>query len=363
MAESNPQADSAAQAGPQDQAPHNIPGAVEMQDQGVANYFRNQLAKEGGYELPAAGSDSRQQPEQPQADTSSHPEKPAEATTDADAADQPDELDAQLDSDEEQPGDDDGPGIEIDGEYLTASQIRELRHEATEGGMRLEDYTRKTQIISRVRQEHEALGQVYDQQNQALGLQRDILLQAVDAQVAQFQNVDTSKLSQEQFQQFQVAFQNTKQGADAIHAAFDDAQQKLDRSRADAFQRQAKSTREMLRWHEPRWNQEFYGKLRQFAVSEGLMSEEAFNRENDFLRMAGVIALMDRANVDEIVTSRQTDTRPSKSTARAQARQRRRNARGQFQSAQQNVMQSTNAKRDGSLREMFKANLAAERGE
>jgi len=348
MAESNPAADSAAH--------HNIPGAAELQQEGVANYFQRRLAEDRGGEPPPAQVDSNE--EQP--DVDGLPDESIEAIADADIAEQPDEGIEAQDTEEVQPEDDAGPGIEIDGEYITADQIRELRNEASQGSMRLDDYTRKTQIISRIRQEHEALGTAFDEQNESLSAQRGILLEAVQGQLSQFENADTSKLTQEQFAQFQTAYANTRAGAERIQQAFSQAEERLTAARADAFQRRAKSTREMLRWHEPRWNQEFYGTLRRFAVDEGLMSEDMFNRETDFLRMAGLISLMDRANVDDLIQQKKTEKRPSKGTPRSQAQPRRRNARGQYQSAQQRVFESKNARRDGTLREAFQAKLAAE---
>lgn len=339
--------------------PGHVPGAVEMQQEGVRNYFMRQLAEERGDAPAAPVPDSTPMGEQP-VETLDHTEQ-SEVGADPISAEQPDTELELTDSDDEaeQPEEGEGGGLEIDGEFVTADQIRQWKQEASDGGMRLEDYRRKTQVMSRVRQEHEALGTAFDDQSAALDAKSGVLLEAIEGQLRQFEQVDTTKLTQEQFQQFQQSFAATKQGADTLRKMFSEVDSKLKQAREEAFNRRAASTREMLKWHEPRWSGEFYSQVRNFAVAEGLMSEEAFAKETDFLRMAGLIAMMDRAGVDDLVTEKRNEIRPSKGTPRQQAAPRRRNAQGQFQSAEQRL--SAEPGNPEARRDFFRAKLAAER--
>lgn len=340
--------------------PGMIPGATDIAQEGVKNYFQRKLAEERG-ESPAAAStdvDSTDPGEQP--DGNLDPEQSA-GGADAAAAEQPtgDDLDLDSSDEEEQSEEGDTVGLDIDGEFVTAQQIREWKEGATEGGMRLEDYRRKTQIVSRVRQEHEALGETLNHQTEALNAKAGVLMEAIEGELRRFEGVDPTTLTQEQFAEFQRQYASTKAGADRIRAAFAEVDTKLIATRGAAYEQKAGSTREMLKWHEPRWNNEFYGGLRSFAVTEGLMSEDQFNNETDFLRLVGLMSLMDRANVDDLVTSKKNEMRPSKGTPRQRQAPRSRNAQGQYQSAEQNLRANPgdrNARQD-----YFRAKLAAER--
>jgi hypothetical protein len=168
-------------------------------------------------------------------------------------------------------------------------------------------------------------------------------------------------MSPEQFEQFKHQWAQAKRGADFLAQQFGEVEARYKQHRSALLEKNARATVEMLKWHEPRWDDDhkFYGQLREFAVREGLMSEDAFDRETDYLRIRGLIAMMDAHQAPGAIEEAATTQRPPR-----RSRQRTRNAQGQFQqgreTAKQNVLGSRNAKADGSLRGMLLANLAAE---
>ncbi len=352
---------------------------------GVRNYFLNKLATER--ETGQGGSATSADPViKDQGQPPAYPPQPAEVRQDdiqqpvaepPAAAEQPPEHAQQQDS-EALPGDDESSqvdaqeqlaeqlpdGLEIDGKSYTAEEIKSLIEEANNGGLRLDDYKRKTQYLSRVRQEHEALGTHLSEGVQSVEAKEEIINRVLQQNLAAYENVDTSRLTPEAFQEFKNQYAQARRGADLLRAEFDKAENSLKTVRQQADQAKASSTLEMLRWHEPRWDHEntFYAKVRDFAVNEGLVSTEEFDGENDFLRMVGLIAMMDRHDLPSVITEQIENPKPPAPQRNAQ---RPRNDNGRFTTnvtnTQNAVLQSGNAKGDGSLRNHFMARLERER--
>jgi hypothetical protein len=165
----------------------------------------------------------------------------------------------------------------------------------------------------------------------------------------------------EQFRAYQEQRQRAEAGAAQLEGVLSDMKSKR-AERLDALKsQQAEASLKVLKETEPRWDPEnkFYGELRAFAVDSGYYSESEFDDMVDWRQMAGLIAIRDvsLANSGEVVT-RETK-KPNSQKQRPQ--KKRRNARGQYQSARQRAMQSKNARADGSFREMKEAQLRAER--
>lgn len=327
---------------------------VQQSDQGSSD-----PASDGGQPAPRESADEQQASQRESAPLSR--EQPIYRPEDLDSDDEPEAQALAEDEVEEQPEEPDGEGLDVDGELFTAEKIRQLIEENKQSGMRLDDYRRKTQRLSRVRQEHEALGQQYEGLAEVFQAKEALIGQVLASNLAQFENTDTSQMSPEEFEAFKQNWAQAKRGADFLAQKFGEVEQRYQQHRGALLEKSARATVEMLKWHEPRWDDDhkFYGQLRNFAVREGLMSEDAFNRETDYLRIRGLIAMMDAHQANGVIEEAATTQRPPR-----RSRQRPRNQQGQFQkgreTAKQNVIGSRNAKADGSLREMLLANLAAE---
>lgn len=271
-------------------------------------------------------------------------------------------LEAQEQEDAEQPDADEGEGLVVDGQRFTPDDIRELIAERENSQSLRADYTRKTQRMSRVRQEHEALGTHFEGLGEVFQQKEQFLGRVVAANLEQFQKTDTSQMTAEQFEQFKRAYAEAKRGTDMLVAGFQQIEQEHAKRKREVRDKQAQATVEMLKWHETRWddNNQFYAKLREFAVGEGLLSEAQFNDETDYLRMRGLIAMMDAFEAPAVIEKAAKTPKPPR-----RSRSQPRTPQGQFQkgreTARQNVLESRNAKGDGSLREMLVANLEAER--
>lgn len=352
---------------------------------GLRDYFLNNLTREreSGESASAYSADpvvsnqgqpSAAPPQPPVEEPRDDIQEPAAAPQAA--AEQPADPALQVDSEQlpegeqppveaqEQPPEELPDGLEIDGKRYTADDVSALIEEANSGGLRLDDYKRKTQYLSRVRQEHEALGTQLSEGVQALEAKEEIINRVLQANLAAYEQVDTSRLDPQQFQDFKNQYAQARQGADTLRKAFDDAGEQLKSRRSEAFDAKAASTLEMLRWHEPRWDKEntFYGQVREFAVNESLVSAEEFDGENDFLKMVGLIALMDRHDLPQVITEHIENPKPP---APQRNSQRPRNDNGRFSTnvatTQNAVLASPNAKGDGSLRNHFMAKLERER--
>jgi len=364
--------DSATQTSQHEHIPDATGGA------GLRNYFLRQAQNQSPGEAPEPGdpdpaADGRGQPDPAPARREEasqrgpgpgSPEQPALASGDQDSEDpeaEEHELDPAAEDDTEQPGDGEDEGLELDGQRYTRDDIRKLIEEREQGAMRLEDYRRKTQRLARVRQEHEALGETYEGLGEVFQAKEQLLGQVIQSNLRQFEQTDTSRMSPEQFEDFKRQWAAAKQGADFLAQQFQGVERALGEKLSAAKQKQARATVEMLRWHEPRWDDQnqFYGKLREFTVREGLMSAERFDQETDFLKLRGLIALMDAHEAPGAIDEAAQRPRPPR-----RSRNRGRNSQGQFQgnreAAMQAVRSSTNARADGSLRQMLMTNLATE---
>ena len=264
----------------------------------------------------------------------------------------------------EQPGAQYGEAVlEVDGARITADNVRELMRAQQDAQHLQADYTRKTQMLSRVRQEAEALGTELTEQQQALTRKADLIMQVVDANLRAMEQTDVSKLPQEQYTQFQQQYDAAKRGKQALVEAFNKADAEAAQHGEVAFKRQSSSTAQLLRFHEPRWDKEgqFYGQLREFAVNEGLLKPEQFDRENDFLRILGLISMMDRHNLPATITETLEEPKPPERGHELPTR----DSQGRFQTnvagTTNAVLQSQNARMDGSAHAMFMARLEQER--
>lgn len=327
---------------------------------GMQEYFLRR-AQATGLEPAPDPADDGGQPEAQEREASQRDGGPPTSEQPEPIGEQPESDSEEYLEASEEPDSEDGEGLVIDGQRFTPEDVRQLIRERDEAGLRQDDYTRKSQYLSRVRQEHEALNEQFEGLGETFAAKERLLGEVIMANLRQLESVDTRQLSADQYEAYKVQLATAQQGVEALSKKFDELDAMVSAKRTEAEKRKARATREMLRWSEPRWDDQnqFYGQLREFSVREGLMSEAQFDRETDFLRLKGLIAIMDADAAPKAITEAANEQRPPR-----RSRNRQRNQQGQFQkgreAARQNVLSSTNARKDGSFRAMLQANLAAE---
>lgn len=323
------------------------------------NHFMGKLAAERG-----ESSDDDQHSE---ADEDGEIEETSGQRDDADdEADDGDEKsneesDADQDTDDgedDQPDDDDEPqALTIDDRQYTAEDIKTLEKKTSD----LEKgYRQSTQQMSEIRTQ-------YTQDAQELETVASFFTNLTSANVAQLESMDISQMSPEEVQQWQIQLQSTRTGSAQVQKRIGELLKEVNKTREKMLDHSARESKAILESSEPRWNDEFYGKVRKFALSTGRYSAKEFADVTDWRIIEGLIAVMDSQTVTKVVDKGKSDKNAktiekSKPKRRRQNKRQRRNAQGKFQSAKQKVAESTNARGDGSLREYFTSKLAAERG-
>lgn len=262
------------------------------------------------------------------------------------------------DPDGEDPdGGDEPEALTVDDRQYTADDIRNLEKRTRELDA---SYRRKTQVMSRQRQEYEAHGREIEEVG-------GFFQQLANANLQQLEAIDPESLSQEEFGVWKQQVSNAKAGRDRLLAAMEGVKKRVKQNREKMLDQQAAESAEVLKGIDPRWNNEFYGKIRDFAVESGRYSAEEFADVTDWRTMEGLIALHDMAEGQKRLENNkgnQGETREPPTRRRRRKARQPRNDRGQFtpQNTEKKVFESTNAKADGSLRNHFQARLAAERG-
>jgi len=274
------------------------------------------------------------------------------------------ELDDPEGEDPEGEGEGEPEALTVDDRQYTPEDIRALEKRNRELDA---DYRRKTQVTSRLRQEYQTRGEELDQVN-------DFFLGLARANVQQLENMDPKQMDQETFAAWREQLQQAKAGAQQLENQIKGVKQAFQKNRDKMLDQQAAESSEVLSGIDPRWNNEFYGKIRDFAVESGRYTPQEFADVTDWRTMEGLIALYDMSQAQKRITENRGERRGAKEQGQsnesepAPGRRRRRRARqprnnqGQFQSAQKAVHESTNAKADGSLRNFFQQRLAKERG-
>lgn len=319
----------------------------------IREQFRRRLEAERESKEPVG---RQEQPDDEIPDTERASETQDEDEYDADEEGTPSEeesedTDEDPDTEEEPDAEDDEPStLTVDDRQYSAEDIRALENRVREYDA---DYRRKTQVMSRIRQEYQARG---EEVQQVSGFFKSL----AKANVQQLEQIDPSKLNQEQFAAWKQQLDAAKAGEQQLMGYIDKITQTTRENREKMLDHQAQESAEILRSIDRRWSNEFYGQLRDFAVETGRFTKEEFADLTDWRTFEGLIALFDMQQAQKNVKEkRETKEPPTK--RRKRNRKQARNQRGQFQNAEQAVRQSTNAKQDGSLRSYFQQKLAAER--
>lgn len=257
------------------------------------------------------------------------------------------------DEGEEQDDDDFIEALMVGDRQYTAEDVEKLEKQNREYDA---DYRRKTQSLARVRQEYQAKGQEYEE----IG---GFFKQLTEVNLRNLRNVDPSTLTQEQFGVWRQQLMAAEQGASQLNQAIEGVRKKIAEDRNKMLDQQAAESAEILKSEfKDRWGNEFYGKLRDFAVKSQMYDPKEFADITDWRVMKGLVALYDAAEVKKVVTKDPNDQNDGKPTRRQLQRARRSQKTGKFVNTQQAVRESPNPRQDGTLRNHFMERLAKERG-
>ena len=274
---------------------------------------------------------------------------------------EPEGLDDDLDLDDpespegEEQGDE-GNQIEaliVGDRQYTVEDIQKLEKQNLEYDA---DYRRKTQYLARVRQEYQAKGQEYEE----IG---GFFKQLTEVNLRNLENVDPATLSQEQFGVWRQQLAAARAGAAQLNNAIEGVRKKIADNRNTLLDQQAAESAEILKAEfKDRWGNEFYGKLRDFAVKSGMYDPKEFTDLTDWRVMKGLVAMYDASEAKRVVNPNPDTTQEGGKPTRRQLQRARRSAKtGQFQDAVAAVRESPNPRQDGTLRNMFMERLARER--
>lgn len=297
-------------------------------------------------------------PDQEQAEPSSdeentddggdQPEDESVGETDEESlGDQPESDESEEESEEAKPR-----GIEVDGKMYTEEDIRRMQ---TDRDSFEKDYRRKTQFLSRVRQEHEALGE-------KVSMVDSLFVKQAEQTIAQLESVDVSNFTQQEIAAWQNQLKNAKLARQNLTSLFGEVDKQVAHNRDKALEDQSKASIKVLEDSEPRWNDTFYKEIRDFVVESELYTAEEFADIADWRIIRGLISMMDSSKAAESIRQVERKKTPKpKKPARSANTPQKRNKNGRFQSAQQRFRESTNGREDGSFREMKARQLEEER--
>lgn len=255
---------------------------------------------------------------------------------------------------EEEPGSGgDAQALEIDGRQVTADDYVAMEERVQQMDR---DYRQKTANLSQMRQNYEQNG---EQLVAVAGFFKNMATQNVQ----HLKEMDVSGMDAQQFTRYRQDLAKAEENANRLVQAMDNLAGDVTEKTSKMRKQLAAQSSEILQGIESRWNTQFYHELRDWAIETGRYTPETFREVRDWQTLEGLIALKDidaaRKGVGKTETTVK-DPAPRKRKPRNR-RQQPRNKRGQFQNARQTAMASPGSRADGSLREMFKAQLAAER--
>lgn len=177
-------------------------------------------------------------------------------------------------------------------------------------------------------------------------------------QLQQLSQVNPATLTQEQFGQFQQAYQAAQMQVQQHNQLIEQIRTERDSTREKQKEREAEIARERLKVRIPDWSGEKYRALGEVAKDYGYSEKEFFDSTDHRLivLLNEVAASKDAAKVVENKVTKTKTKQPRQGNARPQER----NERGQFKRAQQAFNQNKPGTK-GSFAAMKAAQLAAER--
>ena len=177
-------------------------------------------------------------------------------------------------------------------------------------------------------------------------------------QLQQLQGVNPATLTQEQYGQYQQAYQQAQWQAQQYQQISEGVKKQLAEAKEATLQREAEIARERLKTRIPDWSSEKYKALGEVATEYGYSPEEFFS-STDYRLVLLLNEVQKGKDAAKAVTerSKQTKANPPKNRA---TRTPERNSQGQFTNAQKAFQESTPGTK-GSFAAMKAAQLRAER--
>ena len=340
------------------------------------NYFADKLAAERGESKDqpqgGEGDDDEQTSgrlneaddgaDDEEEDSGNQSNDDADDQDDEDADDDNDEGDADSDGegdDDDDQGDDEPESgtLQVDDQEYSADDVKALvkKSQDLEKG-----YRQSTQEMAERRTE-------YDKNGQELEAVAAFFKNLTTANVSSLEAMDLSAMSPEQVQAWQQQYNSTKAGSAQVQGQIDKLLGEIEKAREKMKDHAAAESLQVLKGTETRWNDAFYAKVREFAVESKRYTAKEFGDITDWRTIEGIIAVMDKNQVVRATKQTGKDAKNAKTVDKPARKRRRQNKKvrrdsaGKFATAKTKVLESGNARKDGSFREMLQAKLANER--
>lgn len=186
----------------------------------------------------------------------------------------------------------------------------------------------------------------------------DYFVGMANQQLQQLQGINPATLTQEQFGQYQQAYQQAQLQVQQHNQLIEQIKTERDKTRTTQKEREAEIARERLKVRIPDWSGEKYRALGELAGEYGYSETEFFDSTDHrlILLLNEVATGKEAAKVVEKKVTK-TKTKPPRT---ASARPQDRNERGQFQKAQREFNE-TRPGTKGSFAQMKAAQLRTER--
>jgi chaperonin cofactor prefoldin len=186
----------------------------------------------------------------------------------------------------------------------------------------------------------------------------DYFVGMANQQLQQLQGINPATLTQEQFGQYQQAYQQAQMQVQQHNQLIEQIKTERDKTRTTQKEREAEIARERLKVRIPDWSGEKYRALGELAGEYGYSETEFFDSTDHrlILLLNEVATGKEAAKVVEKKVTK-TKTKPPRT---ASARPQDRNERGQFQKAQREFAE-TRPGTKGSFAQMKAAQLRSER--
>jgi hypothetical protein len=191
--------------------------------------------------------------------------------------------------------------LEIDGESVSVEEVKL-------GYLRQADYTRKTQAVAEQRKAAEE-----DRQFTASAL--NAVLTAVGADLSRWENVDWERAAAEnptQYAQAKAAYEHTQSLFSGIREQADGFVKRAQEAQTQALAAKAQESVAILKTTVPGWNNDLYGQLGQFAVSELGFTPDEFNQIADHRAIVSIYESMQYRKGKSVATKATVKVAPTK---------------------------------------------------
>lgn len=272
------------------------------------------------------------------------------------------DTDSELDTEEEADSEEDGDPSDVEESEEVSAEYKELeeRYKSLEAEFSRVTANRKAieaSLDEAKTKATEALYAIEDKFGEAEQV-ADYFAGMANQQLQQLQQINPATLTQEQFGQYQQAFQAAQMQVQQHNALIENIRAEREATREKQKEREAEIAKERLKVRIPDWSSEKYKALGELAGEYGYSQKEFFDSTDHRLivLLNEVAASKDAAKVvEKKVRKGKKPTPPKHATARAQER----NELGQFKRAQEAFLNSPGQK--GSFAAMKAAELAAQR--